>query len=66
KLPEGQTIEPGHYWLVVQFTGSAVEVPFRIMTKDEEKFLKKNWKDLKKEHEAYLKREAENAGQSQK
>ena len=66
KLPEGQTIEPGQYWLVVQFAGSAVEVPFRIMTKDEEKFLKKNWKDLKKEHEAYLKSQAEKVRESQK
>lgn len=65
KLPEGQTIEPGQYWLVVQFAGSVVEVPFRIMTKEEEKFLKKNWKNLEKEHEAYLKRQAEKARQSQ-
>jgi hypothetical protein len=65
KLPEGQTIEPGQYWLEVQFAGSTVEVPFRIMTKEEEKFLKKNWKNLKKEHEAYLKRQAEKARQSQ-
>jgi hypothetical protein len=33
------------------------------MTKEEEKFLKKNWKDLKKEHEAWLKSEAEKARQ---
>ena len=29
------------------------------MTKDEEKFFRKNWKELKKEHEAFLKQEAE-------
>ena len=61
KLPEGQTIEPGQYWLSVKFAGSTVEAPFRIMTKDEEKYLKKNWKDLQKEHEAFLKSEAEKA-----
>ena len=61
KLPEGQKIEPGQYWLSVKFAGSTVEAPFRIMTKDEEKYLKKNWKDLKKEHEAYLKSQAEKA-----
>ena len=63
KLPEGTTIEPGQYWLVVSFSGSTIEVPFRIMTEEEEKFLKKNWKDLKKEHEAFLKAEAEKARQ---
>ena len=58
KLPEGQKIEPGQYWLSVKFANSTVEAPFRIMTKEEEKYLKKNWKDLKKEHEALLKSEA--------
>ena len=61
KLPEGQTIEPGQYWLSVKFAGSTVEAPFRIMTKEEEKYLKKNWKDLKKEHEAFIKSELEKA-----
>jgi hypothetical protein len=61
KLPEGKTIEPGQYWLHTDFANSQVQTPFRIMTKEEEKFLKKNWKDLKKEHEAFLKAEAEKA-----
>jgi hypothetical protein len=65
KLPEGQTIEPGQYWLNVEFANSTVQVPFRIMTKEEEKYLKKNWKDLKKEHEAFLKSEFEKAKQAQ-
>jgi hypothetical protein len=65
KLPEGNEIEPGQYWLYVDFAGSQVQTPFRIMTKDEEKYLKKNWKDLKKEHEAFLKQEAEKARQQQ-
>ena len=63
KLPEGQTIQPGQYWLVVKFTGGTVEVPFRIMTKEEEKYLRKNWKDLKKQHEAFLNSQAEKAKQ---
>jgi len=63
EMPEGKTIEPGQYWLNTQFAGSIVQTPFRIMTKDEEKFLKKNWKDLKKEHEAFLKGEQEKAKQ---
>jgi len=59
KVPDG--ITTGQYWLNVKFAGSVVQVPFRIMTKDEEKYLRKNWKDLKKEHEAFLKQEAEKA-----
>ncbi len=65
KMPEGQKIEPGQYWLSVQFAGSRVEAPFRIMTKEEEKYFSKNWKDLKKEHEAFLKSEAEKAKKQQ-
>jgi hypothetical protein len=65
KLPEGKTIEPGQFWMVVTFGGGTIEVPFRIMTEEEEKYLKKNWKDLKKEHEAFLKSEAEKARQQQ-
>jgi hypothetical protein len=63
KLPEGQKIVPGQYWLYVDFAGSQVQTPFRIMTKDEEKYFKKNWKDLKKEHDAFLKQESEKAKQ---
>ncbi len=61
KLPDGQTIQPGQYWLVVKFSGSTVEVPFRIMTKDEEKYFKKNWKSIKKEHDAITRQKAEKA-----
>jgi hypothetical protein len=64
-MPEGQKIEPGQYWLSVKFAGSTVEAPFRIMTEEEEKYFSKNWKDLKKEHEAFLKRELEKAKQQQ-
>jgi hypothetical protein len=65
KLPEGKKVETGQYWLSVQFDGSEVQVPFRIMTKEEEKYFRKNWKNLKKEHEAFLKQEAEKAKQQQ-
>ena len=47
KIPGG--IQHGQHWLVVKFAGSEVQVPFRILTKDEEKFLNKQWKNLKKE-----------------
>ena len=63
KLPAGQKIVPGQYWLYTDFAGSQVQTPFRILTKEEQKYLKKNWKDLKKQHEAFLKSEAEKAKQ---
>jgi hypothetical protein len=64
KLPEGKTIVPGQYWLYTDFAKSQVQTPFRILTKEEEKFLKKNWKDLKKQYEAFLEQEAEKAKQA--
>ena len=65
KLPEGKEIVTGQYWLYVDFAGSQVQTPFRILTKEEEKYFRKNWKDLKKQHEAFLKQEAEKAKQQQ-
>jgi hypothetical protein len=46
KVPGG--IQTGQHWLVTKFAASEVHVPFRILTKDEEKFLRKNWDDLNK------------------
>ncbi|HVH26885.1 MAG TPA: hypothetical protein VM818_09005 [Vicinamibacterales bacterium] len=39
----------GQYWLNVKFAQSVVRVPFRILTEDEEKFLGKNFGDIKKQ-----------------
>jgi hypothetical protein len=47
QVPGG--IQYGQYWLNVQFEKSLVRVPFRILTKDEEKVLSKNFKDIKKQ-----------------
>lgn len=63
KLPEGKTTVPGQYGLAVDFAGSQVRVPFRIMTKDERKDFRKNSEDLKKGYEAFLKQESEKAKQ---
>jgi hypothetical protein len=46
KVPGG--IQTGQHWLVAKFAQSEVQVPFRILTKEEEKFLRKNWEDLDK------------------
>jgi len=46
-VPGGITY--GQYWLNVKFAGSLVRVPFRILTKDEEKLLDKNFKDIQKQ-----------------
>jgi len=39
----------GQYWLNVKFEKSVIRVPFRILTKDEEKLLSKNFKDIRKQ-----------------
>ena len=49
KVPGG--IKVGQHWLIVKFSQSEVQVPFRILTKEEEKELEKSWEDLKKAHE---------------
>lgn len=53
KVP-GQ-IQTGQHYLLVKFDDSVIEVPFRILTKAEEKEFRKNWKVLKKEHDAEYK-----------
>jgi hypothetical protein len=47
QVPGG--IVHGQYWLNVKFEKSLVRVPFRILTKDEEQFLSKNYKDIRRE-----------------
>ena len=49
QVPDG--IKTGQYYLNAIFKESVVQVPFRILTEEEGKELKKNWKELKKEHE---------------
>jgi hypothetical protein len=49
-------IKVGQYWLNVSFGESEVQVPFRILTKEEEKEFQKSWEDIKKAHEATYKR----------
>ena len=46
-VPGGITY--GQHWLNVKFEKSSVRVPFRILTKDEERFLDKNYKDIRKQ-----------------
>jgi len=47
KIPGGITY--GQHWLNVKFENSVVRVPFRILTKDEEKYLSKNYKSIDKQ-----------------
>jgi hypothetical protein len=47
KVPGG--IAYGQHWLNVTFENSVLRVPFRILTKDEEKLLNKNFKSIKKQ-----------------
>ena len=47
----------GQHWLNVKFEKSLVRVPFRIFTKEEDKLLDKNYKDIKKQvDEAFKKK----------
>jgi hypothetical protein len=47
RVPGG--IAYGQHWLNVKFEKSVVRVPFRILTKDEEKFVDKNYGDIRKQ-----------------
>jgi hypothetical protein len=47
RVPGG--IAYGQHWLNVKFEKSLVRVPFRILTKDEEKLLTKNFKDIRRQ-----------------
>jgi hypothetical protein len=48
-------IKVGQHWLNVNFGESEVQVPFRTLTKEEEKQFRKSWEDIKKAHDATLK-----------
>jgi hypothetical protein len=56
KIPGG--IQYGQHFLNVKFAGSTVNVPFRIMTKDELKENKAKWEELQKQ----LKQQQKNQG----
>jgi hypothetical protein len=47
QVPGGITY--GQYWLNVKFQNSLVRAPFRILTKDEEKLLSQNYKDIRRQ-----------------
>ena len=47
EIPGG--ISYGQHWLNVKFAKSVVRVPFRILTKDEDKLLDKHYKDIKQQ-----------------
>jgi hypothetical protein len=54
KIPGG--IKYGQHWLNIKFKDSVVRVPFRIFTKEEEKVLSKNWRDIKKQVDELFKK----------
>jgi hypothetical protein len=47
QIPGGITY--GQHWLNVKFANSVVRVPFRILTKDEERLLSKNYGSIRKQ-----------------
>lgn len=46
----------GQHFLNVKFAKSVIRVPFRILTKEEDKFLEKNYKDIEKQVEEAFKK----------
>ena len=54
KIPGGVTY--GQHWLNVKFKDSLLRVPFRILTKEEDKLLEKNYGDIKKQIDATFKK----------
>jgi hypothetical protein len=54
QVPGG--IAYGQHWLDVKFEKSLVRVPFRILTKDEQKLLSKNYKAISKQVEEAFKK----------
>jgi hypothetical protein len=56
-FPVAGGIQYGQHWLNVKFAKSLIRVPFRILTKDEEKYLEKNYSDIEKQvKEAFKKK----------
>ena len=56
-FPVAGGITYGQHWLNVKFKDSLVRVPFRILTKDEQKLLSKNYKSIEKQvKEAFKKK----------
>jgi hypothetical protein len=49
-------ITHGQYWLNVKFAKSEIRVPFKILTKEEDKMLEKNFKDIRKQVEDAFKK----------
>ncbi len=47
EVPGGITY--GQYWLNVKFKQSLIRVPFRVLTKEENKLLEKNYSDIEKQ-----------------
>ena len=48
-------IQLGQHFLNIKFANSELQVPFRTVSKEDEKVLRKKWDDIKKAHEAALK-----------
>jgi hypothetical protein len=60
KVPGG--IQYGQHWLNVQLDKTQIRVPFRVLTKDEEKRASKNYGDIRKQVEEAFKPKKKDAG----
>jgi hypothetical protein len=57
-FPAPGGIKYGQHWLNVKFAKSVVRVPFRVLTKEEDKLLEKNFGDIKKQVDAAFKKKS--------
>jgi hypothetical protein len=53
KIPGG--VAYGQHWLNVKFAESLIRVPFKILTKEEDKFFEKNYRSIEKQVEEAFK-----------
>jgi hypothetical protein len=47
KVPGG--VQPGQHFLNIKFANSELQVPFRTLSKDDEKVFRKNWEEVRKQ-----------------
>lgn len=55
KVPGG--IQIGQHYLIVKFAASEIQVPFQILTKEQEREFRNRWEEIKNAHESALPRE---------
>ena len=55
-LPHPGRAQYGQHWLNIKFATGLIRVPFKILTKDEEKLMSKYYSNIKKQIDAAFKK----------